>query len=85
MLIMKLGWDANLSAFSLWVVNGILIASIDWKINPILKGIIISFMVLLPISIIIGSRNILDLIPILTMTLFLGRSLGYLVGRMEKG
>lgn len=80
MILMKLTWDANLSAFSMWVVIGFFIATSDLKINPILKGISISFLVLLPIAILIGWRNIMDLIPVVIMMLILGGSLGYFIG-----
>ena len=44
MIIQKLTWDANISAFAMWVVVGFLIATIDLKIIPILKGIVIAFL-----------------------------------------
>lgn len=77
MLLQKLPWSANLSAFSLWVVVGVLIATTEIKMNKILKGILISFMVLLPCAILIGSQELVTLIPISIMTLILGSGLGY--------
>ena len=39
MFLQKLSWDANLSALSLWLVSGVLTASVDWKVNQAAKGI----------------------------------------------
>jgi len=64
MIIQNLSWDANLSAFTMWVVIGFFIASVELKMNPILKGIVISFLVLLPLAIIIGWKEPVVLIPI---------------------
>ncbi|HDP98281.1 MAG TPA: hypothetical protein ENN22_03740 [bacterium] len=84
MIFQGLSWDANLSAFSMWVVVGFFIAVIDFKINPILKGIIIAFLVLLPSAIIIGWNDPFALIPIAIMTTLLGALLGFTVDRLTK-
>lgn len=84
MIFMKLSWDADLSAFSMWVVIGFLIAASNLRMNPILKGLLISFSVLLPLAIIIGRQNIFDLIPVTIMTLILGGFLGYFIGRIKE-
>ena len=79
----KLTWDANLSAFTMWVVIGFLIASIELKMNPILKGILISFLVLLPLAIIIGWNEPFSLISIVIMTTILGGLLGYIISKIN--
>lgn len=84
MVLQKLTWDANLSAFSLWVVSGFLIATTDIKIKGVAKGIIIPFIVLLPSSIIIGWKEPFSLIPIFIMTLILGSALGFLINKYSK-
>jgi len=81
MIFQKLTWDANLSAFSLWVIAGFMISTSDLKINSVLKGILISFLILLPAAILIGWKEPLSLIPILIMTLILGGLLGYFINR----
>jgi len=81
MIIQNLPWDANLSAFAMWIVVGICIASIDWRINRILKGIIISFLIFLPSGILIGWKEPLSLIPISIMTLILGGLSGYFISK----
>jgi hypothetical protein len=81
MMAQKLSWDANLSAFSMWVVIGFLVSVVDLKLNAILKGILIAFLVLLPSAILIGAVEPMSLVPIGIMTLILGSGVGYAVGR----
>lgn len=82
MLVQKLSWDANLSAFSLWVVSGFLIATSNLKIKGALKGILISFLVLIPSAFIIGWKEPISLLPIAVMTLILGAALGHLISKL---
>lgn len=79
MLIQKLTWDANLSALSLWIVSGYLISVANIKLPSYLKGIFISFLILLPNLFIIGYKEPLSLIPIIIMTLILSSILGFLI------
>lgn len=81
MIIQKLTWDANISAFTMWVVVGFLIASIDMKMKPVLKGILIAFLVLLPSAILIGWKEPVSLLPITIMTLILGSLLGFFINK----
>ena len=41
MIFQNLTWDANLSAFLMWVVIGFLLSTTQLKVNSILKGIMI--------------------------------------------
>ena len=84
MLMQSLTWDANLSAFSLWVVTGYLIATSSLRITPVLKGVLIAFLVLLPNAFIIGWHQPRSLLPIAIMTLILGALLGYAIERFRK-
>lgn len=84
MIFMHLTWDANISAFTLWVVVGFLISRTDLKMNGILKGIIIAYLVLLPAAILIGWKEPLSLIPILISALILGGASGYVISRFGK-
>ena len=79
MVLQGLTWDANLAAFSMWVVIGFFIASIELKINPLLKGIVIAFLVLLPSAILIGWEEPAALIPISIMTTILSAMLGWAI------
>ena len=82
MLVMKLTWDANISAFLMWVIIGFFISVIDLRINTALKGILISYLVLLPAAILIGWADPKSLIPILVMTTVLGALLGIAIKRI---
>ena len=84
MIFQGLTWDANLSAFSLWVVSGFLISTSNLKMKCVFKGIIISFLVLLPAAILIGWQEPLTLIPITVMTLILGSLLGFFIDKFSK-
>ena len=81
MIIQKITWDANISAFTMWIVVGFLISTIDVKINSIIKGILIAFLVLLPSAILIGWSEAFNLIPIAIMTTILGGILGFSIHR----
>jgi hypothetical protein len=83
MLAMRLPLAANLSAFSLWVVVGLFIASADLKLNSAAKGLVIALLVFAPNAFLIGQNNIADLLPPLLMTVILGNLLGWLIGRFN--
>ncbi len=84
MLLQNLTWDANLSAFFLWVVSGFMLSTSDLKLPPVLKGIVIPFICLLPSTFIIGWKEPISLIPIGVMTLILGALLGFAYNKMAK-
>lgn len=84
MIIQKLTWDANLSAFTFWIVAGFFIAVSDIKLKGALKGIIISIILLVPLAFMIGWQNPISLIPIVVMNLILGSLLGYFIDRFGK-
>ena len=84
MIIQKLTWDANLSAFSLWTIAGFFISTSGLKINPIVKGILISFLCLTPCAILIAWKEPFSLVPILIMTLILGSALGFVIEKANK-
>jgi len=84
MILQNLTWDANISAFSMWIVAGIFISFSEIKILSFLKGIIISFMVLMPCLIMAVWNNIFNLFPICIMTLILGSLLGIVVEFTKK-
>ncbi|MFH1683423.1 MAG: hypothetical protein ABIA67_00925 [Candidatus Margulisiibacteriota bacterium] len=81
MIIQKLPWSANLSAFTMWVVVGFLVSVVDLKINNVLKGILIAFLTLAPIAVLIAAQEPMTLIPVFIMALILGSGVGYGVGR----
>ncbi|MEI6287672.1 MAG: hypothetical protein WCP79_14305 [Bacillota bacterium] len=84
MILQKLTWDANLSAFSMWIIIGIVIATSDINAHGIIKGILLSFLILIPTAIIIGWNQPSILIPISIMTLILGGGLGFSIQIFKK-
>lgn len=84
MILQRLTWDANLSAFTFWIISGFLIATTNINIKSAPKGIIISVLVLLPLTIIIGWKEPFSLIPIFVMTIILGSALGFLIDKYGK-
>ena len=84
MIIQKLTWDANLSAFSFWVVTGFMVATSGLRINPVLKGVLLAVLCLLPTLFLIGWQNPLSLMPILVMTLILGALVGFAFNKIVK-
>jgi hypothetical protein len=77
MVLQGLTWDANISAFFLWVVSGFMLATSNLQLNSVLKGIVIAFLCLLPSVFIIGWYDPISLVPIGVMTLILGALLGF--------
>jgi len=84
MIMQKLTWDANISAFTMWIIVGFLISTIDLKINSIIKGILVAFLVLLPSAILIGWSEPFTLLPIAIMTTILGGLLGFSIHKFTK-
>lgn len=84
MIMQDLTWDANISAFTMWIVVGFLIATIELNISSVLKGILTAFLVLLPNAILIGWKEPVSLIPIGIMTTILGGLLGYFIHRFNR-
>ena len=84
MIFQNLTWDANISAFSLWTICGLLISITQININPVIKGLLISFSVLTPCAILIAWKEPYSLIPILIMTSALGSLLGFTIDKFTK-
>ncbi|MFA4905434.1 MAG: hypothetical protein WC645_02900 [Candidatus Margulisiibacteriota bacterium] len=82
MIFMKLPLSAILSAFSMWVVVGLLVASSRLGLPGAVAGILIALLVLLPTAILIGEKKPTELIPIVIMTIMLGGLLGYFLKRV---
>ncbi|NOZ73847.1 MAG: hypothetical protein GXO90_00475 [FCB group bacterium] len=77
MVLQGLTWDANLGAFSLWVVTGFFLATSDLSLPSALKGVVIALLCLLPSAFLIGWNHPLTLIPVVVMTVILGALLGF--------
>jgi hypothetical protein len=76
MIIMKLPSQADISAFCMWVVVGVLLGTTELKLHGVLKGMLLSILVLLPSFIIIAWEEPLSQIHIIIITLVLGSLAG---------
>lgn len=68
-----------ISTFITWTVIGLLISSVDFKINSILKGIMVSLLVSLPSLVYTLSSTVIGAIWTFLTTLFIGAFLGYII------
>jgi len=84
MILQGLTWDANLSAFSMWIIIGFFLSVTNMKIKGVLKGLVISFLVLIPNLFIIGWKEPKSLIPIFIMTVILGGLSGLVYQKIVK-
>lgn len=84
MLIQKLSWDANLSAFTFWIVVGLVVATTNINLKGALKGVIIAVVLLIPLAIIIGWQEPFSLLPIIIMSLILSSLIGFVLDRWGK-
>lgn len=84
MIIQGLPWNATLSAFLMWIVTGFFIATSNFKLHPILKGIVIALLIFAPSAPIIGAVDYkVLLVPILPTTLALGALSGWMIEKMN--
>ncbi len=84
MIAQGLPWDADVSAFSMWVVIGFFLA-VTKKLpmpSPV-QGILTAFLCLVPSAVLIGRNTPVALVPIAVMTTLLGAALGYAVHRFS--
>ena len=82
MIIQKLPWNANFSAFSMWVVTGFLVSTSSLKLPYILKSMLIALLLLEICTPLIGWQTVL--VPILPITIVLSILLGWMIGKFEK-
>ncbi len=84
MILQGLTWNANFSAFSMWIVIGFFLAVADIGIKGALKGLIISYIMIIPTLFIVGWKEPRILIPILAMTTLLGTFSGYIYEKVNR-
>ena len=77
MVVQKMPWRANASAFMHWVALGLVIPYVHWGIAPWLKGMLIALLFAVPILLIVTETDKKALIPITVMSLLLGAGVGW--------
>ena len=76
MLIQKMNKAANLSAFTHWVVLGLIIPFVSWDIAPWLKGLVIAELSAVPVLFMVGTEDKKAILPIVVMSALLGAAVG---------
>lgn len=76
MLMQGLDIYACLSAFTHWVLMGVLISYVKFVLPAWLKGLIIAVCSAIPIMIIVAKEDPISIIPILSMSVILGALVG---------
>ena len=76
MIIQGLDGYASLSAFTHWIILGLIIPFVKWNIAPWLKGLLIGELAGLPIMIIVLKEEPFSLIPIALFSAILGTLVG---------
>lgn len=84
MIIMGLTWDANISAFVACIIGGFLIATSALKLPSVLKGLLIFFLLALPVMILVAFGNIYELIPMVVTNLIIGAFMGFMIGKFGR-
>ena len=84
MIIQRLPFNACLSAFSMWIVIGIFVSVTDFRLNAVIKAIIIALLVLLPNSFLISWDDPVKIIPITILTILIAGLLGYFYRRLTE-
>ena len=79
MIFQKLPWNANFSAFCHWIIIGFLISTSTLKIRGVFKGLLIAFLLFLPLAFVVGYQEPMSLIPMGIATLILGSFLGWII------
>jgi hydrogenase/urease accessory protein HupE len=83
MWIKELPLEADISAFIMWVVCGFILSITEIKMPAVLRGILISFLLLSPCAILIGWKEPMSLTPVFIMTLIIGGPLGFAISKVK--
>jgi hypothetical protein len=84
MIIQKLDIYADFSAFSQWIILGIIISYIEIGLKGALKGLLIAEMSVIPILIIVSEKGLFSIVPIILLTAVLGLLVGFFSEKFAK-
>ncbi len=76
MILQKMDRFANLSAFTHWLVLGLIIPFVSWPVAPWLKGLLIAELSAVPLLFMIAPTDKKAMIPITVMSAVLGIAVG---------
>lgn len=84
MLMQNLNFAACSSAFTQWIILGLIIPYVNWPMKSWLKGFIIGELAAIPIMILVFDTDPFAVIPIFLFSAFLGSLVGWAGGRFIK-
>jgi hypothetical protein len=84
MILQRLDWYSNMSAFTQWIVLGIIINYIDFDLKGWLKGLIVAELAAIPIMILVSETDGFSIIPIVVMSAILGSFVGFMGDKYAK-
>lgn len=84
MIIQKLSWDKVLSAFSHFVIVGLIISISNIQISGIVKGLLIALILLIPVAFLVWWNDKSSIAPMIVSTIVLGSLLGFLIDKYGK-
>ncbi len=76
MVIQKMDRYSNLSAFTHWLVLGLIIPFVSWNVDGWLKGLIIAEISAVPVLLMVAPKDKKAIIPIAAMSAVLGVAIG---------
>lgn len=85
MMIQKLDISACISAFVQWIVLGLIIPYLNWKMKSWLKGLLVGEMAALPILVLVFAKEPMSIIPIIVFSAILGTAVGLAGDKFIKG
>lgn len=84
MILQKMPWDANFSAFFHWIILGYLISIVNLRMKGYLKGLFLSILTMIPIAFLAWWNDYSAIIPMSISTIVFGLLLGFLIEKYGK-
>ena len=84
MILQKMSWNVNLSAFFHWIILGYLISSVNLRMKGCLKGLFISILTRVPIASLAWWNDYSAIISMSISTIIFGLLLGFLIEKYGK-
>lgn len=84
MILQRLDLYSCASAFTQWLILGIIINHIDIELRGWVKGLVIAEITAIPILILVSKTGLVSIIPIIAMSAILGSFVGKIGERYAK-
>jgi hypothetical protein len=76
MILQRLDWYANTSAFVQWLILGVIINHLQIGLKGWLKGCVVAVIAGIPIMILVAKSDVVSILPIAIMSVILGSLVG---------